>query len=175
MKPAPKFMKDLFSLAKTTSQFSINPDDDEELVVDDCIAVEMEPIDDNWVHFLSIRALDPGKGTGTAAMKKIFQLVDDSKVNLIGKVRPYDSGHLGKESLRKWYRKFGCHPLHENNPDGIWVRVLNSSAVDLDSATKFRIHQGLSGEDLQERFNFYKIIAIGVIVVLACIYKRVYI
>ena len=172
MKSSAKFMMDLFLLAKQSSKYAINPDDDEEFIIDDKVAVEMSPIseNDNYVHFVSIRALHPGKKHGSAAMKKVFQLVDNNNIILIGRIIPYHTQDVTKEDLRKWYIKFGCRPLDPSNEDGLWVRNPKNQkheVISVDPLTKFKIERGFSDADFGDRLRFIKVISIVVMLVLS--------
>lgn len=144
-------MDDLHELAEKTSRFAINPDDDEEYIINDLVAVEMVPLTDHWVHFISIRALDPGKGSGSMAMVSVLKLVNKRKINLIGKIIPYDTRIVSKEKLRSWYSRFGCKPVNSKNPDGIWIRVINPKEMNeiekVDKKTFAKIDKGLSDFD----------------------------
>ena len=155
MKKASKqFMKDLGELAEKTSRFGINPDDDEEYIINDLVAVEMVPVTDHWVHFISIRALDPGKGSGSKAMASVISLVDKRRINLIGKIIPYDTKVVSKKKLRAWYSKFGCKPVNSKNPDGIWIRVANPEKMNeiksIDKKIFSKIDKGLSDFDANQ-------------------------
>jgi len=167
MKASNKFMSDLYSLAKQTSQYAINPDDDEEFIIDDRVAVEMAPIPgkDNYIHFVSIRALQPGKKHGSIAMKKVFQLVDDNNIVLVGRIIPYHTQDVTKEELRKWYIKFGAKPHDPANEDGLWFRnpknSQNKAPLSLDPLTKFKIERGFSNADFTDRVRFLKIISLS--------------
>lgn len=150
-KSSRQFIDDLHELAKNTSKFAINPDDDEEYIINDSVALEMTPLTDHWVHFISIRALNPGKGSGSAAMASVMKLVDKRKINLIGKIIPYDTKVISKEKLRSWYLKFGCKPANPRNPDGIWVRIANPKTMTeiklIDKKVFGKINKGLSDFD----------------------------
>lgn len=163
-------MSDLYTLAKQTSKFPINPDDSEEFIIDDRVALEMTPIDgkDDYIHFISIRALQPGKKHGSIAMKKIIKLVDDNNITLLGKIIPYHTQDISKSDLRKWYIKFGCKPLDPSNKNGIWIRPAKNQipTVDIDPITKFKIEKGLSNIDYIDRIRCIKIASITIIAVL---------
>jgi len=154
----------LHELAEKTSRFAINPDDDEEFIINDLVAIEMAPITDNWIHFISIRSLNPGKGSGSDAMASVMKLVDERKVNLIGKVIPYDTKVLSKEKLRSWYLKFGCRPMKSNDPDGLWIRIVNPLIVheikELDKETTKKINKGLSDYD-DDFYNKKNLLLLG--------------
>ena len=154
MRPASQqFLDSLMAYASKTSKYAINPDDNEEIILNDTVAVEMVPVTPNWVHFLSIRALRPQQGDGTVALNKIMKIADDTKINFIGKIRSYDTKAMSKHQLRKWYRKIGGHPLDRTNPDGFWVRIRNETARDeilsLDKEQLKKIDEGLSDYDHQ--------------------------
>ena len=70
------YISDLCTLAAKTSKRAINPKDDDEIILYDKCATEMEPIPGlpGWVHFISIRALKPGRGWGTLGLKAITGL-----------------------------------------------------------------------------------------------------
>ena len=170
-------MSDLYLLAKQTSQHAINPDDDEEYIVDDRVAVEMSPIPnkDNYIHFISIRALQPGKKHGSIAMKKVFQLVDDNNIILLGRIIPYHTQDVTKDELRKWYIKFGCKPHDPNNEDGIWFRNpknRQNTNISLDPLTKFKIEKGFSDADYTDRVSVLKIISLVVLVLSVYLLKK---
>lgn len=173
MKSSDKFMSALFDLAKNSSMHAINPDDEEEFIIDDKVAIEMTPISgkDNYIHFISIRALHPGKNHGSVAIKKIFKLVDDNNIILLGKVMPYHTQDITKENLRKWYRKFDCRPLDPSNEDGLWIRTprnnKNNVIITLDPLTKFKIERGFSEADFIDRIQLVKYLAISMLVVLS--------
>jgi len=158
-------MDKLYHLAKMSSRFAINPDDDEEFIINDSVAVEMVPITSNWVHFISIRALRPGEGSGSDAIKSVMGLADEVNINLIGKIIPYDTKVASKEKLRSWYRKYKCKPISETDPDGLWARVANpitiSEIQSLDQKSLNKIHKGLSDYD-DDFINKKNLLLLGV-------------
>ena len=167
------FIKDLYSLSKRTSRFPINPDDTEEYIIDDRVAVEMVPIPGkvNYIHFVSIRSLSPGNKHGTAAMKKIFDLADKNQVILLGKILPYHTHNMPKEKLRSWYIKFGCKPMDIKNEDGLWVRYPQGSIeqpIKIDKITEYKILKGLSNTDFNDRVSFTKhgLVVIAILILL---------
>jgi hypothetical protein len=93
MTPAESYIADLFKLAAETSRYPMNPRDDDEIILYDRCATEMEPIPGlpNWVHFISIRALKPGRGWGTLGLKAITELADKHQVVLFGKASPFNN------------------------------------------------------------------------------------
>jgi hypothetical protein len=164
-----KFLASLLELAGNTSRSAINPDDQEEMIIDDSVALEMEPIDNEWVHFLAIRALNPGSGQGSSAMKKVMRLVDNNEVYLVGKIRPYDTKIASKEQLRKWYLKFGCKPLDPNNEDGLWIRIPKDKPYKepvLSPVWDHRINRGYSLSDYEEasRIRYFFMVVVGLFV-----------
>jgi hypothetical protein len=172
MNSSAKFMSELHSLAEQSSKFAINPDDLEEFIIDDKVAIEMSAIPgkDNYVHFVSIRALQSGKKHGSVAMKKVFQLVDDNNIILLGRILPYHTKDVSKDDLRKWYIKFSCKPMNPSNEDGLWVRFPNenkSLAISIDPLTKFKIEKGFSDADFSDRVKFVKFISLAIAIVLS--------
>jgi len=167
MLPVKKFMDDLYSLASSSSRLGINPRDDEEFIINNSVALEMKPLPkiDNWVHFISIRALEPGKGDGSRAMNKIIKLVDKNRIFLIGRINPYDTKIATKKDLQDWYLKYRCKPLDEL--DGIWIRspegVEFSSLPPMDSITKRKIREGLSDYDYAEKIFIKRIIVYSIV------------
>jgi hypothetical protein len=160
MTPVKKFMVELYLLANSSSKYGINPGDDEEYVINDSVALEMKPLPKTakWVHFISIRAFNPGKGEGNKAMTEIMKLADKSEVFLIGKINPYDTKVASKKRLQNWYSKYGCQPF--DDIDGIWVRPPRGKKVEnlplMDSITRKKINEGLSDYDYAEkRFTKY--------------------
>lgn len=156
-----KFIRDLYALAKRNSVYPINPDDSEEYIIDDRVAVEMAPIagKDNYIHFVSIRALTPGNRHGSVAMKKIFDLVDKNNIILLGRILPYHTQDISKDKLRAWYLKFGCKPVDPQNEDGLWVRYPPGSSevpIEIDTLTEYKIIKGFSETDFSDRVNFIK-------------------
>ena len=105
MTPADKYFMDLYHLASRTSTHPMNPKNDEELVLYDKCAFEMESVPGlpNWVHVIAIRALNPGSGWGTKGLKAIARLADKHQVVLFGKIIPFGSKTMSLEKLRKWY------------------------------------------------------------------------
>lgn len=152
------FLHKLHELAARTSATPINPEDNEEYIVDDCVAFEMEALSDpQWIHFVSIRAVNAGKGDGSKALKKVMNLADSCGVYLIGKVIPYNTKDMPKDKLQAWYRKHGCKPFNENNPDGLWFRVPDGSKFRnprLSLKDRIKVHKGFSGDDLKSHINF---------------------
>lgn len=151
MVPAEKFIEELLLLANSNSEFGINPDDKEEYIIDNSVAIEMHPLYDhpNYIHFISIRSLKPGKGKASSAMKKVLNIADKNKVILIGKIIPYHNKLMTKDSLKKWYRKMGCIPYNPNNEDGIWVRAPGGGKANIDISlfSKIKVLNGLNESD----------------------------
>jgi len=169
MTKAQAYMRNLIQLAHDTSKWGVNPDDVEELVIGDVVALEMEPISDDWVHFLSIRAFKPGNGAGSDAMKQVLQLADQLEVYLVGKIRPYDTKAVNKEDLYRWYSKFGSKPLDPSNPDGLWIRIpkgMPHKEPKLDKKILYRIEKGYSLDDYNvvKKLNSTVVIAIILLV-----------
>jgi len=152
-------MTELLELAQATSQFGINPDDEEELIIDDSVALEMRPLSeaDNYIHFISVRALNPGKKQGSTAMSKVLHLVDKNKITLVGRIIPYHTKILSKENLRMWYRKMGCTPADPSDEDGLWVRAPGGGHEDINigSIAKYKVLNGLSDDDYLERKTLF--------------------
>jgi hypothetical protein len=165
-------MSDLYLLAEQSSKFAINPDDIEEFIIDNKVAIEMSPIPgkDNYVHFVSIRALQPGKKHGSMAMKKVFQLVDENNIILLGRILPYHTKDVSKEALRSWYIKFGAKPINPSDEDGLWVRYPNknkSLTISIDPLTKFKIERGFSDTDFNDRVRLVKFVSLVIVAVLS--------
>ena len=157
---ARSFLGDLHDLARRTSIHPINPDDEEEYIINNNVALEMVevPTRPDIIHFVSIRALDPAKGHGTGAMKKIFDLVDKNEVILVGKIMPYHTKDMPVKPLRDWYRKHGCRPVDPTREDDLWYRSKKSTDLNLDAQTLYKIRQGLSNEDYKEKLKFNKVV-----------------
>jgi hypothetical protein len=169
MTPADKFIADLLRLANSTSKFGINPDDEEEYIIDDAVAIEMHPVSDNpsYIHFISVRALDPSKGHGSRAMKKVMDLIDKNAITLLGKIIPYHTQDLSKEKLRSWYRKMDCHPLDPANEEGLWVRAPGGghTNIKIGPITTYKILNGYSEDDyLGRKIVFGVLLLIGLII-----------
>lgn len=163
------FMKQLLDLAKRTSRWGVNPDDEEELIIGDAVAMEMEPVDSIWIHFLAIRALDPGGGKGSLVMQQVMKLVDSCGVYLVGKIRPYDTKKVSVKKLRKWYRKFGCKPLNSKNVDGLWIRIPKNRPYMRPNLTKimrYRINRGYSFDDYTTMQKRDSILTIAILLLL---------
>ncbi len=158
-------MDELLQLANATSLFGVNPDDSEEFIIDDSVAVEMHPLaeDPNYIHFVSIRALNPEKGHGSKAMKKVLELASKNNITLIGRVIPYHTKNMSKEKLCRWYKKLGCEPVDPNNEDGLWVRAPygGRTPIKIGLLTKIRILNGYSEEDFLGRKLLLYIMGIG--------------
>jgi hypothetical protein len=173
MKPSLKFMHGLESLARNTSKFAINPEDNEEYIINDAVAIDMRPLSDreDYIHFVSVRSVNPGNGAGSAAMKEVMNLVDRCGVTLVGKIIPYHTKDMDTKTLRNWYRKLGCHPANSNNEDGLWVRGPGGTKVDVNLGyfSRYRVLNGLSNEESRERILFYVI----VLAISIMIYKTV--
>ena len=58
------------------------------------------------VHF-NIRALNPGKGSGSKGLKAFVKLADEHGVELAGIAKPFGTKALGKKALVAWYKKNG--------------------------------------------------------------------
>lgn len=148
-------MAELASMAHSSSRFGVNPDDDEEFIIDNAVAIEMHPLPDNpfYIHFISIRAVDPKNGHGSKAMNKVMKLVDKNQITLVGRIIPYHTQDLSKEQLRKWYKKVGCHPVDASNEDGLWVRAPYGKKVipTLGFSSKYKVLNGLSETEHKER------------------------
>lgn len=162
-------MLGLGELARSTSQFAINPEDDEEFIINDAVAIDMRPLPDreDYVHFISVRAVNPGKGAGSAAMAKVMDLVDKCGITLVGKIIPYHTKDMDAKTLRNWYRKMGCHPADPNNEEGLWVRGPGGTIanVNLGAYSRYKVLNGLSNEESRERLLFYIIvIAVGIMI-----------
>jgi len=169
MQPADRFIKDVLDLAKKTSKSSINPDDTEEIILNNNVATELVPLTETWVHFISIRAIKPGRGHGTQALKQILALADRNKVNLIGKIIPYDTKSLSVQKLQAWYKQFKCRPLNPQKVEDLWVRITNPQKqfelLQLSKKDFKKIHNGMSNYDFSFAANKRMITAILIIAV----------
>ena len=162
-------MHGLEELAHHTSRFAINPEDDEEFIINDAVAIDLRPLPDkeDYIHFVSVRAVNPGNGAGTAAMSRVMDLVDKCGITLVGKIIPYHTKNMDTRSLRNWYRKMGCHPANPNDEDGLWVRGPGGTKVDvkLGPFSRYKVLNGLSNDESRERLLFYAIaIVIGIMI-----------
>jgi hypothetical protein len=68
-------------------------------------------IDDGAIQIASIEALEPGRGAGTRAMRKLCELADQHQVELTLIADPFksDSGRpiITRAKLMHWYHGFG--------------------------------------------------------------------
>ncbi len=161
-------MLELLQLANSTSDFGVNPDDNEEYIIEDAVAVEAHPLPENpnYVHFISIRSLAPSKGYGSRAMGKVMELADNNSIILVGRIIPYHTQNLSKRKLRDWYRKMGCRPSNPRDEDGLWVRAPGGGHININigKVSKFKVLNGLSEQEFSERkYFFVTLFAVGLL------------
>lgn len=77
-----------------------------------------EPLKDPWFfNRLCISEKLRNKGVATLMMKRLIEILDEKRIDLINTVNPY--GDLNEEELIKFYKKFGftngsSKEFHEN-------------------------------------------------------------
>lgn len=89
-----------------------NPDQPGQRLVNGKVGFELskDPFDENTVHIENVRATEPGKGSGTTAMKVVTDLADKHGVRMTLDAIPLDKGGIEPEALQAFYKKHGFTP-----------------------------------------------------------------
>ena len=103
-----------------------NPDNPEEVVIDDCVLVHLINHKDskNAVGIKSIEAVEPGKGHGSRVLEIMIKVADELGVNLWVDIRPpvdesAVSWGVNIRRLIDWYKRYG---FCEDRNSGLYVR-----------------------------------------------------
>lgn len=70
------------------------------------------------VRIHDIRAIEKGKGKGTAAMRFICNLADKYQIPLALFAKSYDDDDITNDDLSRWYEEFNFKKKRGNSDDG---------------------------------------------------------
>lgn len=116
--PAKKLISTIYSMG------DINPDNSEEVIIDDCVHVHLMIFGDSDkdVGIKNIEAVEQGMGYGSEVLEIIIDNADELGVNLWVDIQPpIDASPIDwAVSIRRlidWYKRYGFQ-----EDGGLWVR-----------------------------------------------------
>ena len=91
-----------------------NPLNNRESIWEETVCFELRPFSGN-IRLSNIRALTPGNGDGTEALRWLCALADKHGVTITGTVEPTWSAPLNKTALKAWYCRHGFKVVYHDD------------------------------------------------------------
>lgn len=88
-----------------------------------------DPFDDRSVHIQSLRADEPGKGTGPRALQRLGQYADEHGVNMTLEAQPLDQGGITPAKLKALYERAGFQVVREQGGTPLMERPAEGQEI----------------------------------------------